>query len=77
MFDKDMICRLNNNDLDAIIRLLELNADRLHAWLIEDAPTVVRGDLDASLNYVKTLREIVKTERPDYVSPYDGLLPFA
>ncbi|AFM24879.1 hypothetical protein [Desulfomonile tiedjei] len=75
MFDKDMIRRMNNNDLDAIIRLLELNEDRLHAWLIEDAPTVVRDDLDASVNYVRTLREIVKAERPDYVSPYESELP--
>ncbi|MBI5251822.1 MAG: hypothetical protein HY912_20200 [Desulfomonile tiedjei] len=75
MIDMERIRRLNNYDTDALIAVLELNEDRLYAWLDLGSVTVVRDDLDASINYVKALREIIKAERPDYVSPYEALLP--
>jgi hypothetical protein len=75
MVNMETIRRLNNYDTDAMIRVLELNEDRLYAWLVLGSVTVVRDDLDASINYVKALREIIKAERPDYVSPYESVLP--
>jgi hypothetical protein len=75
MIDMETIRRLNNYDADSLIAVLELNEDRLYAWLVLGSVTVVRDDLDASINYVKALREIIKAERPDYVSPYESVLP--
>ncbi len=75
MVDIENVRRLNNNDLDSLVRVLELNEDRLHAWLIEGSIAVVREDLGRTIEYVKALREAIKAERPDYVSPYEALLP--
>ncbi|AFM26087.1 hypothetical protein [Desulfomonile tiedjei] len=75
MIDMEMIRRLNNYDTDELIRVLELNEDRLYHWLVLDSITVVRDDLGSSIDYVTALREMIKSERPDYVSPYEGLLP--
>ncbi len=44
---------------------LELNEDRLYHWLILDSDTVVRDDLESSINRVKALREMIKSERPE------------
>lgn len=76
MISMEAILRLNNNDMDKLMRVLELNEERLYAWLVLDSPTVVREDLNVAIEYVKALREVIKTERPDYVSPYEALLPF-
>lgn len=75
MVKMETIRRLNNYDADSLIAVLELNEDRLYAWLVLGSVTVVRDDLDASIDYVKALREAIKAERPDYVSPYEALLP--
>jgi hypothetical protein len=75
MINVEAIRRLNNHDTDALIRVLELNEDRLYAWLVMDSITVIWEDLDGAIQYVKALREAVRSERPDYVSPYEGLLP--
>ena len=76
MIDVEMIRRLNNYDTDALIRVLELNEDRLYAWLVLGSITVVREDLGKSIEYVKALREVIKeAQRPDYVSPYEAVLP--
>jgi hypothetical protein len=37
--------------------------------------TVLREKLDESIEYVKALREVLRSERPDYVSPYEAVLP--
>jgi succinate dehydrogenase flavin-adding protein (antitoxin of CptAB toxin-antitoxin module) len=76
MIDMERIRRLNNYDTDSLIAVLELNEDRLYAWLVMGSVTVVRDDLESSVNYVKALRDMIKAERPDYVSPYESLLPF-
>ncbi len=75
MIDMETICRLNNYDTDALIRVLELNEDRLYQWMVMGSVTVVREDLGRSIEYVKAVREVIKAERPDYVSPYEALLP--
>lgn len=75
MINLEVIRRLNCYDTDAMIRVLELNEDRLYHWLVLGSVTVVRDDLDTSINYVKALLKMIKTERPDYVSPYEALLP--
>ncbi len=75
MVDIENVRRLNNYDVDYLVRVLELNEDRLYAWLIEGSVTVVREDLGRSIEYVRALREVIKAERPDYVSPYEALLP--
>jgi hypothetical protein len=75
MINIETIRKLNNYDVDKLIGVLELNEDRLYAWLVEGSPTVVRDNLDESLEYVKQLREVIKRERPDYVSPYEAGLP--
>jgi hypothetical protein len=74
MIDMEMIRRLNNQDTDALIRVLELNEDRLYNWLILDSPTVVREDLDGAIEYVRALREVIRDEKPDFISPYENLL---
>lgn len=76
MIDVQAIRRLNNYDTDAMIRVLELNEDRLYAWLVQGTVTVVREDLDGSIEYVKPLLKTVRPERSDYVSPYEAELPF-
>ena len=76
MIDMEAIRRLNNHDTDALIAVLELNEDRLYHWLVLDSVTVVRDNLWRSIEYVKALRERVRSERPDYVSPYEAVLPF-
>ena len=76
MISMETILRMNNYDVDSLIRVLELNEDRLYAWLVLDSPTVVREDLGGAIDYVKRLRAVIKTERPDYVSPYEAVLPF-
>jgi hypothetical protein len=75
MINMETILRLNNYDVDNLIGVLELNEERLYAWLVLDSPTVVREDLDGAIEYVKALREVIRTERPDYVSHYRQLLP--
>jgi hypothetical protein len=73
--DVEAIRRLHNDDTDGLIRVSELNEDRLYHWLVMDSPTVVRGDLDKSIQYAKALRKVVRSERPDYLSPPEtGLL---
>jgi hypothetical protein len=69
------IRKLNNYDVGTLIAVLEINEDRLYHWLILDSPTVVRDNLEQSVAYVKALRELIKAERPDYVSPYEAVLP--
>ena len=76
MIDMEMIRRLNNYDVDRLIGVLAIYEDRLYHWLVLDSSTVVRDDLDGAVEYVKALREAIKTERPDYVSPYETVLPF-
>ncbi len=75
MIDMKKILRQSNYDVDNLIGVLEINEDRLYAWLVLDSPTVVRDDLDGSIEYVKALRQAIKTERPDYLSPYETELP--
>jgi hypothetical protein len=75
MINMETIRRLNNYHADKLIEVLELNEDRLCAWLVLGSVTVVRDDLESSINYVRALREIIKAERPDYVSPYETMLP--
>lgn len=75
MIDMEVIRRLNNDDMDELIGVLELNEDRLYHWMVLDSVTVVREDLDGSIEYIKALREMVKAEQPDYVSPYEAVLP--
>ena len=76
MIDMEVIRRLNDYDVVALIRVLELNEDRLYHWLVLGSPTVVRDDLDGAVEYVRALRAVIKAERPDYVSPYEALLFF-
>jgi hypothetical protein len=45
MIDMEAIRRLNNYDTDALIRVLNLNENRLHAWLVMGYVTVVRTHL--------------------------------
>ena len=75
MIDVEAIRRLNNFDTDALIAVLELMEDHLYHWLVLGSVTEVRDDLDRSIEYVKALRQTVRSERPDYVSPYRALLP--
>jgi hypothetical protein len=75
MIDINRIFQLNNQDLDSMIDVLELNEDRLYAWLVQGSPTVVIDDLDESVAYVRRLREFITARRPDYVGPYRDLLP--
>ena len=75
MINMETILRLNDYDVDKLIGVLELNEDRLYAWLVEGSPTVVRDELEQSLEYVRQLRDVIKAERPDYVSPYEAALP--
>jgi hypothetical protein len=75
MIDVETARRLNNYDTDALIRLLELNEDRLYAWLFLDSVTVVRDGPDRSIEYDKTQRKMVRSELPEYVSPFEAVLP--
>jgi hypothetical protein len=75
MFDVEVIRRLNNNDTDSLVRVLEINEDRLYACLVMVTVSVVWDGLDKSVEYVKALRETIKSERPDYVSHYEAVLP--
>ena len=75
MVNMETIRRLNHDDMEKLIAVLELNEDRLYAWLVLGSVTVVRDDLDGAIEYVKTLREMIRTERPNYVSPYESVLP--
>lgn len=75
MIDMENARGLNNYDVDAMIRVLELNEDRLYHWLVLGSVTLVRDDLDGVVEYVKALRKMTKAERPDYVSPFETLLP--
>jgi hypothetical protein len=74
-YDLDLVMRMNDGNVDSLIDVLELNEDRLYAWTIQGSATVVKDDLNGAINYVKALRQRIKAERPDYVSPYEGLLP--
>ena len=67
--------RLNDYDTDSLVRVPELHEGPLYHWLVLGFLTVVRDDLDRSIEYVKALREMVRSERPDYVSPYEAALP--
>jgi hypothetical protein len=49
MIDMESIHRLINYDTDYMIRVLELNEDRIYAWVVLDSPTVVRENLDGSV----------------------------
>jgi hypothetical protein len=75
MINIETIRKLNNYDVDKLIGVLELNEDRLYAWLVLDSPSVVRDDLDRSIESVNALRKVVRSERLDYVSPYEAVLP--
>jgi len=75
MINVETVRRLNNDDVNSLVRVLELNEDRLYAWLVESSITVVREDLGRSIEYVKVLREAIKAERHDYVSLYEAVLP--
>jgi hypothetical protein len=74
MIDMEVIRRLNNYDTDAMIRVLELNEDRLYHWLVLGSVTVVREDLDRSIEYVRALRQVVREEKSDFISPCEALL---
>lgn len=74
MIDVESVRRVNIYDTDSIIRVLEVNEDRLYHWMVLDSVTVVRDDLDRSIEYLKAFRERVRSERPDYVSPYEAVL---
>jgi hypothetical protein len=74
MIDMNLLCQLNNHDLDALIHDLELKEERLYAWL-EGTPAVVIDDLNESVAYVRRLRKFITARRPDYVGPYRDLLP--
>jgi hypothetical protein len=76
MIDIGYIRRLNNYDTDAMIRLLELNEDRLYHWLVLGSLSVVREDLDRSIEFVQALRDLIRKENPDFISPHEALLPF-
>ena len=41
MIDMESIRRLNDDDVDSLVRVLELNEDRLYAWLVTGSVTVV------------------------------------
>ena len=69
MIDVEAIRRLNSDDVDSRLRILELNEDRLYSWLVEGSIAVVREDLGNSIEYVMALRKMIKAERPDYISP--------
>ena len=75
MIDMVTVRKLNNDDVDAMIRVLELNEDRLYHWLVLGSVTVVREDLDGAVEYVKALRKMIRAERPDYVSPHETVFP--
>jgi hypothetical protein len=64
-----------NYETEALIDLYELNEDRLYAWLVLDSPTVVPGNLEKSVYHAKQLRAKIRTRRPEYVSPYEDVLP--
>ena len=72
--DLESIRRLNKDDTAPLVRVLELNGDRLYHWLFLRSVIVLRDDLDRSIGYIKALRKMVKSERPDYVSPYEAVL---
>jgi hypothetical protein len=71
-----MYMKTDNYDVDTSIDLLELNEERLYAWLVLDSPTVVRDDLEGAAEHVQRLRETIKAQRPEYVSPYEDVLAF-
>lgn len=54
--------------------VLALNEDRLVAWLVFDSPTVVRDNLDGSLEQVRRLRKEILAKEPDFVSEYEAYL---
>ena len=74
MIDVEAIRRLNNCDTHSIIRVLEINEDRLYHWLVLGSITVVLDDVDRSIQYANTLRKMVRSKRPDYVGPYEAVL---
>jgi MerR family transcriptional regulator, heat shock protein HspR len=76
MIDMESIRRLNNCETNYKIRVLELNEERIYAWVVLDSPTVARENLDRSFEYVSTLRELIEADRLDYVNPSEALLPF-
>ena len=62
MIDMETVRRLNNDDVDSLVQVLELNEDRLQAWLVLGSVTVVREDLGRSIKHVTALRELIKAE---------------
>ncbi len=76
MIDIEMIRRMNDYDVDKLIGVLDGNEDRLYHWLVLGSATVVRENLGESIDFVKALRKVIKAERPDFVSPYEDVLPF-
>jgi hypothetical protein len=77
IIDMDMTRRLNNYDVDRLIGVLTINEGELCHWMVQDSSTLVRNNLGGAVEYVKALREAIKTERPDYVSPYGAELSFS
>lgn len=56
---------MNNYDTDSLVRVQELNEDRLCPWLVMGSVTSVRDDLDGAVEYVKALRKVIRAERPN------------
>ncbi len=73
MIDMERIRRLNKYDRNSLIAVLELNEDRLYVWLVVGSITAVRDNLESSINFVEPLRELIRSEWPDYVSPWEPL----
>jgi hypothetical protein len=75
MIDIEVIRRLNNYDADRLIGVLEINEDRLYHWLVLGSATVVRENLGGAIELVRAPRAAITSERPDYVSPFEAVLP--
>jgi transposase InsO family protein len=73
----ETIRRLNNYDTDAMIRVLELNEDRLYHWLVLGSATVVREDLDGAIEYVRALPEAIKAYLLAFIDDHSRLVPHA
>ena len=61
-------------DLESKKWVLHLNEDRLAAWLVFDLPTVVRDNLEGSLEQVRRLRGEILAEEADFHSELEDYL---
>jgi hypothetical protein len=75
MIDVEAIRRPYNYDTDWLVRVLEPKENRFYYLLVLGSVTVVREYVDKSIEYVNALREVVGSERPDFASPYEAVLP--